>query len=91
VYIYLDEAGSFSGFHPGSISAVGALAIPDSRIEFIKNKYVKIRRHLPLEKGEVKGRLLDERQVDEVVTLLARNEVLFEVTVTDLGVQNKHA
>jgi len=27
VQIYLDEAGSFSGFHPVSISAVGALAI----------------------------------------------------------------
>jgi hypothetical protein len=89
VHIYLDEAGSFSGFHAGSISAVGALAIPDSKIEFLQKKYAKIRRDLPLQKGEVKGRLLDERQIDLVVTLLARNEVLFEVTVTDLGVQSE--
>jgi hypothetical protein len=40
---------------------------------------------LPQEKAEVKGRLLTEPQVNEVVTLLARNDALFEITAIDLG------
>ena len=64
---------------------MGALAIPDSKLNFIKRKYAKIRARLPVEKGEVKGRLLDEGQVDEVVAMLVRNDVLFEITVVDLG------
>ncbi len=89
MHVYIDEAGSFSGFHSGSLSAVGALAIPDSKMNFIQKQFAKLRGRLPLDKGEVKGRLLDESQVNQVVGFLARNEVLFEVTVTDLGLQSE--
>lgn len=91
MHIFLDESGSFTGFHPGSISAVGALAIPDQKLHSLKKKYAKIRAQLPLEKGEVKGRLLNEWQIDDVVTFLARNEVLFECTVLDLGLHTEQA
>jgi len=60
MHIFLDESGSFTGFHPGSISVVGALAIPDQKLDSLKKRYAKIRERLPLEKGEVKGRLLNE-------------------------------
>jgi hypothetical protein len=50
---------------------VGGLAIPDGKLEFIKRKYAKVRLRFPFENGEVKGRLLNEHQVSEVVTLLA--------------------
>ncbi len=85
MHIFIDESGSFTGYHERSISAVGALAIPSGRLGFIQKKYSKIRSRLPTEKGEVKGRLLNERQVAEVVTMLSRNNVLFEITVADLG------
>ena len=85
MHIFIDESGSFAGYHRGSLSVVGALAIPDGRLEFIKRKYTQIRCRLPIENDEVKGRLLNERQVNEVVTLLARNEALFEITALDLG------
>jgi len=85
MHIFIDESGSFTGYHPHSISVVGALAIPNGKLEFIAKKYAKIRTHLPLEKGKVKGRLLNEIQVNEVVTMLARNDVLFEVTAADLA------
>ncbi len=75
MHVFIDESGSFTGFHAGSISVVGALAIPDEKLGRLKAKYAKIRARLPLEKGEVKGRLLNENQINEVVTLLARNEV----------------
>jgi hypothetical protein len=35
MHIYIDESGSFTGFHPSSISAVGALAIPDCKLAFL--------------------------------------------------------
>ena len=85
MHIFIDESGSFSGYHDRSLSVVGALAIPNGKLDFIKRKYAKIRARLPLENGEVKGRLLNERQVNEVVTILARNDVLFELTAVDLG------
>ncbi|MGC1588309.1 MAG: hypothetical protein WA791_21810 [Rhodomicrobium sp.] len=87
--IFIDESGSFAGFHPGSISVVGALAIPDGKLEFLTKKFSKAKTHFPLEKGETKGRLLDEQQIDQVVTLLARNEVIFETTAIDLGIQTE--
>jgi hypothetical protein len=89
MHVFIDESGSFTGFHAGSISVVGALAIPDEKLGRLKAKYAKIRAWLPLEKGEVKGRLLNENQINEVVTLLARNEVLFEATVIDLGMHTE--
>src|SRR4051794_19143261 len=90
MHVFLDESGTFSGFHEGSINVVGALAIPDQKIEFLEKKFAKIRARLPLDKGEVKGRLLNEEQVDEVVTLLARNETVFEATALDLGLQTEN-
>ena len=60
MHVFIDESGSFTGFHAGSISVVGALAIPDEKVGPLKKKYAKIRARLPLEKGEVKGRLLNE-------------------------------
>ena len=39
----------------------------------------------------MKGRLLNEWQIEEVVTLLARNEVLFEGTAIDLGMHTEQA
>ena len=89
MHVFIDESGTFTGFHAGSISVVGALAIPNAKLEFLTKKFAKIRARLPLEKGQVKGRLLNEGQIDEVVTLLARNEVLFEVTALDLGLHTE--
>jgi hypothetical protein len=87
--IFIDESGSFSGFHSLSIGAVGALAVPDSKIAFIEQKYDRLRKKLPKLNGEVKGKLLDEQQVAEIVTLLARNEVIFEATIIDLGMHTQ--
>lgn len=89
MHVFIDESGSFTGYHELSLSVVGALAIPDGKLEFLKKKYAKIRARLPLENGEVKGRLLSEAQVDEVVTLLARNDAIFEISVLDLGFQTE--
>jgi hypothetical protein len=87
--VFIDESGTFNGFHEGSIGVVGALAIPDGKLEFIAKKYAKLREKFPKENGEVKGRLLNEEQINEVVNLLARNEVIFEATALDLGLHTE--
>lgn len=86
MHIFIDETGSFSGtgtsFAP---SLVGALIIPDAKTDELKRRYEKIRKRLPKDKGEVKGRLLNEVQVTNVVEMLKRNEVLFEAVMIDLA------
>jgi hypothetical protein len=77
-WVFIDESGSFSGFQAGSISV-------------LSKKYTKIRANLPNDNGEVKGKILNEKQVDKVVKLLIRNEALFEITALDLGLHNENA
>jgi hypothetical protein len=85
LHVFIDESGSFTGYQDQSLSVVGALAIPDGKLEFIKRKYAKMRDRLSPKNEEVKGRFLNERQVHEVVNMLAHNDVLFELTTIDLG------
>jgi hypothetical protein len=83
--IFIDESGTFSGFHTGSIGTVGALAVPHSKLSVLEDSYEKIRRRLPLQNGEVKGRALNEGQIAEIVSLLDQRDAIFEVTAIDLA------
>jgi hypothetical protein len=38
-----DESGNFTGYQPGSIDVVGALAIPDANMPLLRKKYARIR------------------------------------------------
>ncbi len=90
MHIFIDESGSFSGIGGDtSISVVGALIIPESSWDKIRKAYARIRPRLPQDKGEVKGRMLNEEQVAEVIQLLRRFEGLFEATVIDLGLHTQ--
>jgi hypothetical protein len=91
VHVFIDESGTFSGYHDLSLNVVGALTIPSSKLPIIEEKYAKLRPSLPIINGEVKGRLLNESQVDRVVRILAKNEAIFEVTVLDLGLHAEAA
>lgn len=88
MHILLDESGTFGGAGTGNmaISTQGALVVPDSRLAKLEKKYAKLRASLDKNKaGEVKGNLLHELQIAEVVDLLRRNEVLFFASLIDLG------
>lgn len=89
MHIFIDESGVFvpSPTRLG-ISLVGALVIPESRIANVVRKYKVIRARLPKERGEVKGRLLAEAEVSEIVDLLRRNECLLEVVGIDLNMHS---
>lgn len=87
MHIFIDESGTFAlpEKRGHSISLVGALIIPDSSRDELFRRYERIRPHLRLENGEVKGRLLDERSVARVVDLLIKNGALYEVTAIDMS------
>ena len=87
MHIFIDESGTFTqGQNADAVSVVGALIIPEARLARVEEKYAVLRRTLPKEKGEVKGRLLAEADVARVVAMLLRYEVLFEVAAIDLAV-----
>jgi hypothetical protein len=54
--VFIDESGTFTGYQPGSISVVGALAIPDGNMPRLRKKYARIRKGLLTNGDEVKGR-----------------------------------
>jgi len=89
MHIYLDESGPFVGYQTGSIGVVGALVIPDGNVRRLRRKFARIRPSLLKEGNEVKGRLLEEHDVNRVVRLLATREVIFEVTALDLGLHTE--
>lgn len=89
MHIFIDESGNFlpSLDRPG-ISLVGSLTIPTSRLSKVEQKYAKLRRGLPLDRGEVKGRLLTEVQVASVIDLLRKNDALLELVGIDLNLHS---
>lgn len=87
MHIFVDESGTFTrGPGQRSVSGVGALIIPDVRRGKVEKQYERLRSSLLKGQEEVKGRLLSERDVDALVSMLARHEVLFEMTAIDLAI-----
>jgi hypothetical protein len=89
MHIFLDESGTFVGYEKGSISAVGALAIPDGTLPRLRRKFARIRPSLLKEGDEVKGKFLEEHDLNRIVRLLAPREAIFEVTAIDLGLHTE--
>src|SRR3546814_11649596 len=86
MYNFIDESGIFAhAADSHSVSVVGALVVPEERLPAIERGYAALRPHLPKQNGEVNGRLLSELQVERVVSLLIKNEALFEATAVDMG------
>jgi hypothetical protein len=88
MHIFIDESGTFThpAASPHAVSVVGALIIPDSVLPSLGQKYARLRTELPMEDGEVKGRLLSENQIADVISVLSRHQVLYEATAIDMGI-----
>ena len=91
MHIFLDESGTFALPAPGTFSPsiVGALVVPDFKLAKLEQRYARLRHRLPKDAGEVKGRLLNEAQVAQVVDLLRRNSGLFFAHVIETGLEDK--
>jgi len=87
MHIFIDESGTFAIPHDGRFSPciVGAIIVPDFKLDQLFRKYERIRQNLPQENGEVKGRLLSEDQVAQVTDLLRRNNCIFEALVIEMS------
>lgn len=91
MHIFIDESGPFAGLGQfPSVSLVGALTVPDRRLASLEKQYKRLRPNLPKDKkDEVKGHLLNEQQVDSVVSLLLADSALFEAAAIDLGTHSE--
>jgi hypothetical protein len=89
MHIFIDESGTFTGYHHRSISVVAALAVPDGSFPGLQRKYGRIRASLPQADGEVKGRLMEARDVNRIVRILTTREAIFEVTAIDLSLHTE--
>jgi hypothetical protein len=83
-HVFIDESGNFTGYHPQSVSVVGALAILEGNLPRLRKKYARIRQSLLADGDEVKGRDLDAAQINRVVRLIKDRDAIFEVTAVDL-------
>jgi hypothetical protein len=85
--IYIDESGIFS--NPANkdsyASCVGALAIPSSQRSDIIKDFRRLISTWKLGIPEIKGSKLGEAQVSDVIRMLKRYEVIFDLVVMDLG------
>jgi hypothetical protein len=90
LHIFIDETGTFTGIgQPLSISMIGALIVPDARLRSLEREYRRLRKYLPTENGEVKGRGLAEKDIVKLMPILRHHEVLFEVAAIDLGIHTE--
>jgi hypothetical protein len=90
MHIFIDETGTFTGIgQPLSISMIGALIVPDARKSSLEREYRKLRRYLPTENGEVKGKRLAEADIAKLMPILRHHDVLFEVAAIDLGLHTE--
>lgn len=91
MFIYIDESGTFS--HPQrdrhAYACAGALTIPERRHGPVLKSFKTLTRHWGRIGQEIKGRELNERQVNEVIRLLDENHVKFHACVTDMLLNTK--
>ncbi|MET4316267.1 hypothetical protein [Bradyrhizobium sp. RT5a] len=71
MHIFIDETGTFTGIgQPLSISMIGALIVPDKRLRSLEKEYAKVRKSLPTQNGEVKGKKLLEKDIAKLLPIL---------------------
>jgi hypothetical protein len=90
LHIFIDETGTFTGIgQPLSISMIGALIVPDARKRSLEREYGKVRKYLPTENGEVKGKRLSEKDIAKLIPILRHHDVIFEIAAIDLGLHTE--
>jgi hypothetical protein len=94
VYVYIDESGSFcipKRAERPALSCVGALTIPTAQHDEIIAEFRELSRTWPTERGEIKGRLLQEEHFDAALAFYASHGILLEAVAIDLGTHDTTA
>jgi len=88
--IYIDEAGSFvkPPENKYGISAVGALVLPENKTKIIFSKFEALKNKWGFKNSEIKGSQLNEAQINSVIEILQKYNVMFEVVAIDMNIQD---
>ena len=79
--IYIDEAGSFiPTSRTNYISCVAGLIVPSAKEKYLFDRFLQLRTSWGSPASEIKGSTLNERQVEHVLRLLAKHDVLVEIS-----------
>lgn len=91
--IFVDESGIFTvpPTKQPSISCVSALVIPDDIYDKICNDFKALKATWGFALTKVKGKLLDEPQVFEVIQMLINRDILLEITAIEMSSQTNDA
>jgi hypothetical protein len=91
MHTFIDESGSFGLAHTNehSFACVGATVIPSARLEALSAEFSNLVERWPKEKGEPKGKLLNEDQFDEVLRLFQRYRVRIQAVVCDMTMHSE--
>ena len=86
MYIFIDEAGSFTSPQAKSwnISAVGAVIIPENNIKNLFKDFSTLKKNWGYI-GEIKGSKLNEEQVNSFLLMISKYDIFFETVVIDMG------
>ncbi len=87
MHIYIDESGGFQCVtgQQSAPSCVGAVVIPGRYLQQVEDGFRQLSRDWPHEKGEVKGKRLQECHIAQLCEFLEPYAVLFECSVMDLA------
>ena len=88
--IFIDEAGIFvkPPENKCAISCIGALILPENKTKAIYSKFEALKNKWGFNNLEVKGSQLNESQVNSVIELLQKYNVIFEVIAIDMNIQD---
>lgn len=88
--IYIDEAGVFvePPKNKCAISCIGALILPENKERIIFSKFEALKNKWGFKNSEVKGSQLNESQINCVIEILQKYNVVFEVIAIDMNIQN---
>lgn len=89
--IYIDEAGIFvkPTQNKCAISVVGALIIPEKKEKIIFSKFEVLKNKWGFNNTEAKGSQLHESQINSVIEILEKYNVMFEVVAIDMNIQSE--
>jgi hypothetical protein len=90
LHIFIDEAGTF--IQPkknlSNVSTVGALIIPEKDIESIFQDFLALKEKWGYKDNEIKGSKLNEQQISDVISIVSKYDVMFEIVCIDMLTQN---
>jgi hypothetical protein len=88
---YIDESGIFSNpaNKPNIASVVAALIVPSRNKVRVFDEFREVSAEWPHDEDEIKGRLLNERQITTTAKMLQRYDCVVEMNIIDIGIHTE--